>query len=110
MSQPGDTSQRWCFGGARSGSIELDPYGTLEEAVPHDKGILEMRVCFDPLCNDFRRVEVLWCPPGPIGGVQNKTGKPFHVYKLKPSPNPLAETGASFGYCAERLHAEWQGW
>ena len=110
MSQLGDTSQRWCFGGAQSGSLELDPYGTLDEAVPHDKGILEMRVCFDPLCNDFRRVEVLWCPPGPIGGVQNKTGKPFHVYKLKPSPNPLAETGAGFGYCAERLHAEWQEW
>ena len=109
MSQLGDTSQRWCFGGARSVSLELN-YGTLEEAVPHDKGILEMRVCFDPLCNDFRRVEVRWCPPDPIGGVQYKTGKPFHVYKLKPSPNPLAETGAGFGYCAERLHAEWQEW
>ena len=98
----GDTTPHTCAGGAKYGSIELQSYGSLDEAVPHDQGILEQRICFDPFCNDFRRVEVLWCRPDPVGGVQGKGNKPFHIYKLKPSH------GAGFGYCVQWLFLlEW---
>ena len=69
----------------------------MEEAVPHDKGVLENRICFDAHCNDFRRVEIRWCPPDPVGGVQTKTIKPFYIYKLKPT----GKLGTGFGYCVQ---------
>merc|ERR1712080_545562 len=73
-----------CTGGSSPGSIELEAASSLTEAVPHNKGVIEMRVCFDSMCDNFRRVDVLWCPPHPVGGKQTKEGKPFHIYKLKP--------------------------
>ena len=93
----GVTTPQTCAGGAKYGSIELQSYGSLDEAVPHDKGVLAHRICFDPFCNDFRRIEMLWCRPDPVGGVQGKGNKPFHIYKLK----PLAKLGAGFGYCVQ---------
>jgi len=93
----GVTATQTCGSGSVHGSIELESKPNLEEAVPYDAGILEKRICFDPMCANFRRVEVLWCPPDPIGtpGEQKKEGKPFHIFRLK----PLKKLGHNFGYC-----------
>ena len=90
-------SPKTCAGGAKYGSIELESHGSLEEAVPHKMGIKDRRICFDAYCNDFRRVDVLWCPPDPVGGVQSKTSKPFHIYKLKPTD----KFGTGSAYCVQ---------
>jgi len=98
----GQTNPSTCAGGAKYGSIVLEGYDSLEKAVSHDKGILEQKICFDPNCDDFRRVEVLWCRPDPVGydptrGEQGKTNKPFHIYRLKPT----AKLGSGLGYCVQ---------
>ena len=90
-----DLPNETCGGGASFGSIELGTGSTLAESVAHDKGVLEQRICFNPDCTNFRRVEVLWCPPDTVEGKQTKAGKPFHIFKLK----PLAKLGNGLAYC-----------
>merc|ERR1712098_443468 len=91
----GSSVTNLCSGGASPGSMELESASSLTEAVPHDKGVIQMRVFFDGLCNNFRRVDVLWCPPHPVGGTHTKDAEPFHIYKLK----PLETLDHGLAYC-----------
>merc|ERR1719369_226931 len=56
--------------------IELPSSG---ELTAHDEDEKDFRFCFDANCNNFKMIDVLWCPP------QVHNQKPFYIYKLKPS-------------------------
>jgi len=81
--EPGVKPSENCQISGSHASVEMPSSGILTE---YDEEEKDFRFCFDPDCNEFKLIEVLWCPP------VNEKQKPFHIYKLKP-------TSAGKGYC-----------
>jgi len=78
---PGLEPTKDCRIGGNYARVELPSSGTLVE---HDEESKRIRFCFDADCNQFKMIEVLWCPP------DVHTNKPFYIYELKPTEKDMA--------------------
>ena len=70
-----------CQIGGNYARVELPSSGTMVE---HDEESKRIRFCFDADCNQFKMIEVLWCPP------DVHTKQPFYIYELKPTEKDMA--------------------
>ena len=61
--------------------VEIPSSGKLTEHSEEEK---DFRFCFDSSCNQFKMIDVLWCPPE----VPNQD--PFYIYQLKPIDTGMA--------------------
>ena len=74
-----------CQIGGNFASIELPSSGKLTQ---HDEEEKSYRFCFDADCNEFKMIDVFWCPP------EEHNNDPFYIYKLRP-------TNSGRAYCVK---------
>lgn len=82
---PGVEPTQSCQIGGNFASIELPSSGKLTQ---HDEEEKSYRFCFDADCNEFKMIDVFWCPP------EEHNNDPFYIYKLRP-------TNSGRAYCVK---------